>query len=135
MMRRGSLRQTQNFKIRILPNKIGWARLGLVVGKRVGNACVRNSVKRRLREFFRLNRHVFPPGSDVVIIQSGTNNVLAEIDSNPTSSYVYTYEASHSIDIGIIKGGYVPLYIRNYTLPTSDSSFPVAQVVDRNYSS
>lgn len=68
VMRRGSLRQTQNFKIRILPNKIGWARLGLVVGKRVGNACVRNSVKRRLREFFRLNRHVFPPGSDVVII-------------------------------------------------------------------
>ena len=67
-MRRGASRQTQNFKIRLLSNRVGWARLGLVVGKRVGNACVRNRVKRRLREFFRLNRQIFPPGSDVVII-------------------------------------------------------------------
>ena len=68
VMRRGASRQTQNFKIRLLSNRVGWARLGLVVGKRVGNACVRNRVKRRLREFFRLNRQIFPPGSDVVII-------------------------------------------------------------------
>ena len=78
-MRRGASRQTQHFKIRILSNSVGWARLGLVVGKRVGNACVRNRVKRRLREFFRLNRQIFPPGSDVVIIaKAGAGAIESE---------------------------------------------------------
>lgn len=78
-MRRGMMRQTSRFKIRMLPNTFGWGRLGLVVGKRVGNACIRNLVKRRVREFFRVNRQIFPPGVDIVIIaKNGAGDISSE---------------------------------------------------------
>lgn len=38
------------------PNGLGHPRMGLAVGKRVGNAVVRNGMKRRLREAFRVVR-------------------------------------------------------------------------------
>jgi len=43
-------------------------RLGLTVGKRVGNAVERNRVKRRVREWFRRERALLPPGTDLVVI-------------------------------------------------------------------
>lgn len=43
------------------------ARLGLAVSRRVGNAVVRNRVKRRLREIFRRNRGALPVADLVVI--------------------------------------------------------------------
>ena len=39
--------------LRVLPNDLEWSRFGLVVSKRIGNAVVRNRVKRRLREVIR----------------------------------------------------------------------------------
>ena len=39
--------------LRVLPNDLEWSRFGFVVGKRIGNAVVRNRVKRRLREVIR----------------------------------------------------------------------------------
>src|SRR5205085_4943334 len=42
-------------------------RVGLVVSKAVGNAVVRNRVKRRLRHLVREYLTVLPPGSDLVI--------------------------------------------------------------------
>lgn len=43
-------------------------RLGVTVSSKVGNAVVRNRVKRRLREFFRRGRENFRAGQDAVII-------------------------------------------------------------------
>lgn len=44
----------------LLPNDGACHRLGLSVGRRVGNAVTRNAVKRRLRESFRLIQHDLP---------------------------------------------------------------------------
>jgi ribonuclease P protein component len=46
----------------------GPARLGITVSRKVGNAVVRNGVKRRVREWFRARRAVFGSGLDVVVI-------------------------------------------------------------------
>jgi len=43
-------------------------RLGLVAGKRIGNAVTRNRVKRLVREFFRLNKSSFPESTDVILV-------------------------------------------------------------------
>lgn len=41
-------------------------RIGLSISKRVGSAPVRNRWKRLIREAFRLNQAVLPPGLDIV---------------------------------------------------------------------
>jgi len=53
--------------LRAAPNGLDHPRLGLTVGKKVGGSVVRNRVKRRLREAYRLNRERFPTGYDIVI--------------------------------------------------------------------
>ena len=42
--------------------------MGLVVGKRIGTAVVRNRVKRLLREAVRARLSCLPPGYDIVLI-------------------------------------------------------------------
>jgi len=46
----------------------GAPRLGITVSRRVGPSVVRTRVKRRVREWFRRNRGVFPTGKDIVVI-------------------------------------------------------------------
>jgi len=46
-------------------------RLGVSVGKKVGNAVVRNKVKRRIKESYRGLEHRVKRGRDVVIIARG----------------------------------------------------------------
>jgi len=52
--------------MKALPNGLEISRFGFSVSKRVGNAVVRNRVRRRLRECLRLTSHT--PGWDVVFI-------------------------------------------------------------------
>lgn len=68
IMKEGGHYRTSHFSIRMLGNPLGQARLGIIAGKKVGNACARNRIKRRLREYFRLNRDKMPPGTDLVFI-------------------------------------------------------------------
>jgi ribonuclease P protein component len=44
------------------------SRIGLTVSSKVGNAVVRNRVRRRLRELFRTRRGELPKGLDMVLI-------------------------------------------------------------------
>jgi ribonuclease P protein component len=66
--RKGRRFVTRYFLVFLRPNRAGRPRLGMVASRKVGKAVHRNHIKRRLREFFRLHKTWFPPGTDVVIV-------------------------------------------------------------------
>lgn len=43
-------------------------RLGITVGTKLGHAVVRNRVRRRLREIYRIHEDAFVPGYDIVVV-------------------------------------------------------------------
>ena len=43
-------------------------RVGITVSKKLGHAVVRNRIRRRLREVYRLNEEKFLPGWDIVVV-------------------------------------------------------------------
>ena len=50
------------------PNRTATNRVGVTVSKKLGCAVVRNRVRRRLREVYRLNEDKFTPGWDIVVV-------------------------------------------------------------------
>lgn len=73
-------------------------------------------------------------GSDIVVLDAGTETERVNVNSNSGTTYPFIYSTTGNVDIGVFKTGYVPFYIRNYPLTTQVASLPVAQIVDRNYS-
>ena len=49
-------------------NRSGRSRIGYTVSNKVGHAVVRNRIRRRLREIYRLNEQRFQPGWDIVVV-------------------------------------------------------------------
>lgn len=74
-----------------------------------------------------------PTGCDAVVLTAGTSTILDQKDALGTTSYTYTYSGSQTVDVGFLKPGYVPYYIRNLSLGTTDTSIPITLVIDRNY--
>ena len=60
-------RRTKNLTIHARQNGEGLTRLGLSVPKKIGNAVIRNSVKRKVREAFRHVYDSMPIGYDIVV--------------------------------------------------------------------
>lgn len=50
------------------PNRYGHNRLGVTVSTKLGHAVVRNRVRRRIREIFRLNQASLAQGYDVIVV-------------------------------------------------------------------
>jgi ribonuclease P protein component len=59
---------TGHFTVFFKENGLDVSRLGITVSKKIGKAVKRNRIKRLLREFFRLNKKIFPKGFDVVFV-------------------------------------------------------------------
>ena len=53
------------------PNRLGENRLGYTVSVKLGHAVVRNRVRRRLREIYRLNAPSLRQGFDLVVVARG----------------------------------------------------------------
>jgi ribonuclease P protein component len=69
IQRRGRKRHTPNFVLASASEpSAGLSRVGVSVSRRVGNAVIRNRLKRRLREFLRLHRQELPFARDLVVI-------------------------------------------------------------------
>ena len=53
------------------PNKRGNNRLGVTVSAKLGHAVVRNRIRRRIREIFRLNQPKLKQGYDMIVVARG----------------------------------------------------------------
>lgn len=65
------------FVVYVRPNRRGHNRLGVTVSTKLGHAVVRNRVRRRLREIFRLNQDKLTQGYDMIVV-ARTRAVHAE---------------------------------------------------------
>lgn len=64
----GRRRHSEHFVVVCMPGATDETRLGITVSARIGNAVLRNGVKRRVRELYRRERSRLPGGLDVVVI-------------------------------------------------------------------
>ena len=55
----------------VRPNRLGENRVGYTVSAKLGHAVVRNRVRRRLREIYRLNAPSLRSGFDLVVVARG----------------------------------------------------------------
>ena len=65
---KGDRLQDQYLKLILLKNEFGYSRIAIIVKRKYGKAYLRNKIKRRIREIFRLNKDKFPASTDIVII-------------------------------------------------------------------
>jgi len=49
-------------------NSLPYRRIGISAGRKIGGATRRNRAKRLIRELFRTNKGIFPPGHDLVFM-------------------------------------------------------------------
>ncbi|MFC1823343.1 ribonuclease P protein component [Thermodesulfobacteriota bacterium] len=66
--RRGKRCYTPHFTVIYQRNDLGASRLGVTVGRKIGNAVKRNKVKRLVREIFRLHQSRLPQSYDIQIV-------------------------------------------------------------------
>jgi ribonuclease P protein component len=75
------------------PNELGQTRIGITVSSRVGNAVVRNRVRRRLREALRARLDRLAAGNDLLMI------------ARPASARASWPELNAALDSVLIKSG------------------------------
>ncbi len=61
------------------PNSLHHSRFGVSVSKKLGSSVRRSSLKRLLREAFRLSQHELPGGLDLILIPQSSTAETAEL--------------------------------------------------------
>ena len=72
----GTAYSNRYFVVYAHPNDKKSARLGLSIGKKVGNAVVRNKLRRWIKEYFRLIKRELPCADIVVIAKANANELV-----------------------------------------------------------
>jgi len=72
-------------------------------------------------------------GCDVVILEAGTDNVLASVDAQSGTDFVFNFTGTFDVDIGVIKPGFQVNYTYGYSLTGNSAILPISLRVDRNY--
>lgn len=60
--------ENRDFYLIFKENNFHHSRIGLTVSKRIGNAVVRNRIKRIIRDYFRQNRNLIIKNYDIIVI-------------------------------------------------------------------
>ena len=68
LYRKGESAVTPSLALYVRRNGTGKNRLGITVSTKLGHAVVRNRVRRRLREIYRLHEGEMPTGIDLVVV-------------------------------------------------------------------
>lgn len=68
LYRKGSRYRGTYFHLVYLAGAFAFPRLAVVVSKKVGNAVVRNRIKRRIRALFRKNKPLFVEPIDMILV-------------------------------------------------------------------
>jgi len=87
--------QSENFLLLWRPNRMGFSRLGITVTRRVGNAVVRNRIKRQVRERFRLHRALRSRGLDMVLIAKHSAGRLSKAEMARELEQLFDRLAEH----------------------------------------
>lgn len=58
----------RNLILYIKKNKLEESRFGITITKKIGNAVVRNKIRRRVKEIYRLNLHRIKDGYDLILL-------------------------------------------------------------------
>jgi len=75
LVQQGRRYYSHQYTVIVVHNNLNFVRFALSIGKKVGNAAVRNYEKRLCREFFRREKRWFEEGNDVlIVIKQRTDN-------------------------------------------------------------
>jgi ribonuclease P protein component len=77
VLRKGKRYSSSNLVVVVRPIQEETRKIGFIAGKRVGKAPARNRFKRLLREFYRLNKNLFPSSCKILIIVKPNTSLLA----------------------------------------------------------
>lgn len=72
--------------------------------------------------------------TEIRILDSGTQNERQGVENTSGGSQVFSEQASTSVDIVIFHISYDPVYILNFSWPSTPASIPIQQNFSRNYS-
>ena len=72
--------------------------------------------------------------TEVRVYTAGTTTELAGTEDVTTGSFVFSRPQGESVDIRIFAVSYLPADLLNFTIPSTDTTIPIDQDFDRNYS-